>query len=204
VNKPVIGFENVGAGFAEPVADAQAMFRCILDATAHPGRTIEIPGLLANNTGQDTKLSGAATAVALTLLDFETPVWLDAALAPAGNFLRFHCGVPLVTSPADSRFAFADDIRGLPELTQFDLGTPDFPERSTTLVIEVPELSEEPGLRLRGPGIQTSVPLRIDAISDIFWKKRADLASLFPLGLDLIFTCGRRLCVLPRTTNVEI
>jgi alpha-D-ribose 1-methylphosphonate 5-triphosphate synthase subunit PhnH len=202
VNKPVIGFENVGTGFADPVADAQAVFRCILNATAHPGRIVEIPeALLANN---DEGLSGAATAVALTLLDFETPVWLDAALAPAGDFLRFHCGVPLAASPTESRFAFAVDTTRLPELTQFDLGTPDFPERSTTLVIEVPDIAAEPGLRLRGPGIQTSVPLRIDAISNTFWMKRAELAELFPLGIDLIFTCGRRLCVLPRTTNVEI
>jgi alpha-D-ribose 1-methylphosphonate 5-triphosphate synthase subunit PhnH len=198
----VIGFENVSAGFRDSVADAQSVFRCILDATAHPGRVVEIPAdLLAAN---DSGLSHAAAALALTLLDFETPVWLDRDLTSAGDFLRFHCGSPLVATSNESRFAFAAGSNRLPDLTHFDLGTSDFPERSTTLVIEVPDLAESPSLRLRGPGIQTSAPLRVEGVSSAFWKKRADLATLFPLGLDIVFTCGRRLCVVPRTTTVEI
>jgi alpha-D-ribose 1-methylphosphonate 5-triphosphate synthase subunit PhnH len=202
VNKSLIGFENISAGFSDSVADAQTVFRCILDATSHPGRVVEIPTdfLPANDAG----LSYAAAAVALTLLDFETPVWLDPVIASAGDFLRFHCGVPLVARPNESRFAFATDAKRLPELSEFDLGTPDFPERSTTLVIEVPDLTEAPSLRLRGPGIQASTPLHVEGISSAFWKKREVLASLFPLGIDIVFTSGRRLAVIPRTTNVEI
>lgn len=202
MNKSLIGFENISAGFHDSVADAQTVFRCILDATSHPGRVVEIPAdfLPANDAG----LSYAAAAVALTLLDFETPVWLDPGIASAGDFLRFHCGVPLVARPKESRFAFAADAKQLPELSAFDLGTPDFPERSTTLVIEVPDLAEAPSLSLRGPGIQTSTPLRVGNISSAFWEKRAELAPLFPLGIDIVFTSGRRLAVIPRTTNVEI
>jgi alpha-D-ribose 1-methylphosphonate 5-triphosphate synthase subunit PhnH len=198
----VIGFENVSAGFRDSVAGAQSVFRSILDATAHPGRVVEIPA--DQPAANDAGLSHAAAALALTLLDFETPVWLDADIASAGDFLRFHCAVPLVALPNQSRFAFATDSKRLPDLTEFDLGTPDFPERSTTFVIEVPDLSETPSLRLRGPGIQTSVPLRVEGVSSAFWKKRADLAPLFPLGIDIVFTSGRRLCVVPRTTTVEI
>jgi len=198
----VIGFANVSAGLRDSVADAQIVFRRILDATSHPGRIVEIPADLL--TANDAGLSQAAAAFALTLLDFETPVWLDPKIASAGDYLRFHCGSPLVAAPNDSRFAFATDLMQLPELTGFDLGTPDFPERSTTLVIEVLDLAEAPSLRLRGPGIQTSVALRIGGISGAFWKQRADLAPLFPLGLDIVFTSGRRLIVIPRTTIVEV
>jgi len=202
LNKSVIGFENVSAGFSDTVADSQTVFRCILDATSHPGHIVEVPADLLAPT--DVGLSQAAAAFALALLDFETPVWLDPMIASAGDYLRFHCGSPLVATPNESRFAFAIDSKRLPNLTEFDLGTPDYPERSTTLVIEVPDLAKAPGLRLRGPGIQTSVPLQIGGISGAFWKQRANLAALFPLGLDVAFTCGRRLVVVPRTTVVEV
>jgi alpha-D-ribose 1-methylphosphonate 5-triphosphate synthase subunit PhnH len=202
VSNSAIGFANVSAGFRDQVADSQTMFRCILDATSHPGRVLEVSAdLLAP---ADAGMSCAMTAFALTLLDFETPVWLDPNFAPAGDFIRFHCGAPLVDKPNKSRFAFTGDAKRLPDPGDFDLGTPDFPERSTTLVIEVTDLAEAPGVRLRGPGIQTSAPLHIEGISSAFWKKRADLAPLFPLGLDIVFTSGRRIAVVPRTTIVEV
>lgn len=202
MTKEFLGFENLSVGFDEPVADAQAVFRRILDATAHPGRIAAVPADILPET--DVGLSCAAAALALTLLDLDTPVWLGADLAHAGNFLRFHCGTPLVDSPSECRFAFVSDIQRLPALTEFDMGTPDFPERSTTLVIEVPDLADASGLELRGPGIRTRSHLRIGEVPDDFWHRRAALAPLFPLGIDLVFTCGQRLAVLPRTTFVEI
>lgn len=202
MTKDILGFENVSVGFDEPVADAQAVFRRILDATAHPGRIVAVPKDILPEA--DAGLSCAAAALALTLLDLDTPVWLGADLTHAGNFLRFHCGTPLVDRPSESRFAFVSDIQHLPALTEFDMGTPDFPERSTTLVIEVPDLADAHGLELRGPGIRTSSHLRIGGISEGFWRQRAALAPLFPLGIDLVFTCDQRLAVLPRTTFVEI
>ena len=116
MTNPVIGFENVSAGFRDRVADAQTVFRCILDATAHPGRIVEIPAdLLAPN---DAGLSHAAAAFALTLLDFETPVWLDSDISTAGDFLRFHCGAPLVAAPNESRLP--DGSRRVPALTEME------------------------------------------------------------------------------------
>lgn len=202
MSKDFVDFESIGAGFSEPVADAQMVFRRILDASAHPGRIVTIPADILPDS--DAGLSCAATTLALTLLDLDTPVWLDANLPQASDFFRFHCGTPLVDSPCNSRFAFITDLRQLPALTEFDMGTPDFPERSTTLVIEVPDLVDGPGLQLRGPGIRKVSYLRIGGISADFWRQRADIAPLFPLGIDLIFTCGQRLAAIPRTTVVEI
>lgn len=191
----------IGAGFADPVADAQAVFRAILDATSHPGRIIKVPEQhLPLDQGD---LSKAATAVALTLLDLDTPVWLDAALTSCRDFLRFHCGSPVANHPDQSRFAFAAAPIHLPALAAFDLGTPQFPERSTTVVVEVPQLDNADDVTLRGPGIESSEHIRIVGLPTDFWSARASLASLFPLGIDLIFTCGAKLAALPRTTIVE-
>jgi len=201
---------DIGPGFGDPVAHAQAVFRLILDATAHPGRVVELPPeiLQHNSSGPGgSGLGDAAAALALTLLDFETPVWLDDELAGAGDYLRFHCGAPITADPKASRFAFLSRPGGTP-LAAFDLGDTDFPDRSTTLVIAVPSLASGepgasgPGLTLRGPGIRDSGRLHVEAIAPEFWTARAELAPLFPLGLDLVLACGRSFAAIPRTTVV--
>jgi alpha-D-ribose 1-methylphosphonate 5-triphosphate synthase subunit PhnH len=197
-----LDLSDVGAGFRDPVADAQRCFRLILDATAHPGRIVELPAdLLATN---ESGLPDAAAALALTLLDFETPVWLDAACRGASAYLRFHCGMEIVDPPKESRFAFVADPQALPPLGDFDLGSTEFPDRSTTLVIAVPALAAESGVILRGPGLKGTARLQLDGIGSEFWRGRAELAPLFPLGIDLVFVCGRRLAAVPRTTIVDV
>lgn len=192
--------DQVGLGFSAPVADAQRVFRLVLDALVHPGRIVTVPpDILPSN---DSCLSDAAAAVALTLLDLETAIWLDAGLGHAAAFLRFHTGSPVVQQPKASHFAFVGDWRSLPPLSIFALGEEDYPDRSTTLVLEVPRLEDHGPLTLRGPGIWDSA--HIDTgLNAAFWRARGTLASMFPLGLDLLFTCGRRLAALPRTTRVE-
>lgn len=192
---------EIGPGFAEPVADAQSVFRLVLDAMAHPGRIVDLPSPIL--PGNESGLPDAAAAVALTLLDFETPAWLDRGFAGTADYLRFHCGAPIVSDPKASRFGFAGELAALPALQDFDLGSIDFPDRSTTLVLAVPALEARAGLTLRGPGIKDRSGLKVGGLTAAFWKQRAELAALFPLGIDLVLACGRRLAAIPRTTNVE-
>jgi alpha-D-ribose 1-methylphosphonate 5-triphosphate synthase subunit PhnH len=192
-------FSTIGPGFSNPVETTQEVFRLTLDAIARPGRVVALP----NGVRAGGRLGSAATALALTLLDYETPIWLDSSLSKAVPFLQFHCGSPVVTIPCDSRFAFAADLAKLPPFTAFDLGTEEYPDRSTSLVIEVPELGEGGPLSLRGPGIKAEAHLTVAGLSAGFWCDRSEMALLFPLGIDLFLTCGQRLAALPRTTHVE-
>lgn len=188
-------------GFRDPVSDSQATFRALLDALARPGRVVALDASVAP-AGQ-AGLSPAAEAVALTLCDFETPVWLCGACAGAAAWLRFHCGAPLAAAPAAARFAFAAGIADLPELAAFELGSDEFPDRSATLVLEVASLDGPDRVSLSGPGIAGTQSLAVAGIDRAFWRARAALAPLFPRGLDLILTCGTRVAALPRTTRVE-
>ena len=116
------------------------------------------PGTLQQVAGEITPPEGLATATAtalLTLVDYETPVWLPEALrnGPAGAWLRFHCGAALVDDPAEAAFAVIDGEADEPKLSAFNLGTDQFPDRSTTLIVQVTALKGGSALALSGPGI---------------------------------------------------
>jgi len=193
-------YAGLAPGFADPVHDAQACFRAVLDATAHPGRIVTVAGVLPDGAA----LGPAARAIGLTLCDIDTPIWLDAASAAEAGYLAFHCGAPQAPSLAEARFGFIADPGALPPLADFALGTDEYPERSATLVIEVAGLAENAGAILRGPGILGERRLAVSGLPARFWAERAALAELFPRGLDVLFTSGRRLAALPRSTDVLV
>src|SRR5262249_60503765 len=88
----------VAPAFADPVRTSQAVFRAVMDAMAHPGSIVATCGLAQ----APQPLGLAAAAVALTLFDYETPMWLDAALAPApeiAGWLRVHNRAPRPPRP---------------------------------------------------------------------------------------------------------
>lgn len=190
-------------GFSDPVHQAQQVFRQILGAMAQPGtlRPIDLGGQGAPG------LSAAATAVCLSLIDFETPVWLDRAAAEARDYLVFHCSAPIVEQPQDAAFALIGEAEALDDFTRFAPGSDEHPETSTTLIVEVGDLQAGPrlahGVRLRGPGIQHSAQLQVSGVQTAFWQQLARNHALFPRGVDLILTCGDQLCALPRSLRVE-
>jgi alpha-D-ribose 1-methylphosphonate 5-triphosphate synthase subunit PhnH len=191
-------FIHLNPGFADPVRDAQACFRAVLDAMAHPGRIGQLPSAFSGAR----PLGPAATSIALTLCDIDTRVWLDEASTAAAGYLAFHCGAPLARTPAEAGFAFVADATALPSLDSFALGTDEYPERSTTLVIEVAGLVDGSGVVLRGPGIPGEIRLGVAGLPARFWPERAALTELFPRGLDLLFVSGSRLAAVPRSTRV--
>jgi len=189
------------AGFADPVFDAQITFRALLDAMARPGTVAGIGVDLV----APAPLSPAATAVALTLFDHDTPVWLDEAAAAADlrQFLAFHCGAPLAKTPAEAAFALVASAPAMPALDRFNPGTDAYPDGSTTLVIDLPSLHDGPAVTLRGPGIADRAELAPTGLPDGFWDWMAVNRSIFPLGVDIVLACGDRLACLPRTTRIE-
>ena len=188
------------AGFADPILDSQHTFRAVLTAMAHPGRVVEIGGALA----PPPPLHPAAAAFALTLVDFETPVWTDRSIgAEAHAWLAFHTGAPVVERPDAARFALATDVACLPPLCMFDAGTDERPERSATLVIQVDGLRAGSGHGLTGPGIDGRTALDVTGVPPTFWEDLRHNHARFPRGVDIVLTAGIRLAALPRTTRVE-
>jgi alpha-D-ribose 1-methylphosphonate 5-triphosphate synthase subunit PhnH len=190
---------TIAAGFADPALGAQATFRRLLEAIAHPGRIVTMPeGLPA----PPAPLLAPAYAAALTLLDFETPLWIDPSLATPAviDSLRLQCGCPMVPQ-ADARFALLAGT-GAP-LAAFDQGTPEYPDRSATLIWQVESLAGGRGVRLTGPGIRTSTLLHVEGLPANFWTLWGMSPRQFPLGIDVMLVTENQLAALPRSIEVQ-
>ncbi len=187
---------SLDGGFGQPVFGAQATFRLLMEAMARPGcrRRVEAdvsaPGL-----------SGPAqAALALTLLDADTPVWCGDASPALDAWLAFHTGARLAVTPGEAAFAFVGRGGALPD--GLPLGTQDYPDRSATVVIEVAGFGAGERLRLAGPGIETVRDLAVAGLPGGFAGLLADNRTLFPRGLDFVLTSGRDLVALPRSTRL--
>jgi alpha-D-ribose 1-methylphosphonate 5-triphosphate synthase subunit PhnH len=190
----------VAAGFAEPVLAAQSTFRTVMDAMARPGAVRRLAGIAAR-----APLSPAAAAIALTLLDYETPFWLDAPLAAAAQVARwisFHTGAPLTRDPAAAAFAFVADSAAAPPFATFAQGSAEYPDRSTTLVLQVARLAEGSGFVLRGPGIAGSRRLAASPLPADFLDQLAQNRARFPRGVDIVLAAADAVAALPRSIHV--
>ncbi|AOJ84724.1 carbon-phosphorus lyase subunit PhnH [Burkholderia savannae] len=188
--------------FADPVRGAQSTFRAALAALAHPGR---IRSLGAEHAcGVPEGLSLAMTALLLTLADADAPLWLPAeADDEIRRFLRFHNACTFAKAPAHATFAAVPAACAMPKLADCAQGDPAYPDRSTTLLIEVTALGEGDAVTLRGPGILDEQALAVAGLPDGFWAQWRVNHERFPLGVDVFLVCGNALCGLPRTIVVE-
>lgn len=191
---------QIHAGFSDPVFQSQRAFRALLAALAEPGLVRDVGHAVEAPAGLEP-----ATAVALlTLADYETPIWLPAALrdGPAGAWLRFHCGAALVDDPARAVFAVIDGAATEPKLAAFNAGDDQFPDRSTTVVVQCAGLAGGETVTLEGPGIAGRRSLAPEGLRPGFWAEVASNAALYPLGVDLLLVHGAQALGLPRSTQI--
>ena len=190
--------DTILPGFARPATDSQRTFRAILDAMSRPGRIYVACGALAPQAA----LHPATAAAALTLLDFETPLWTDLPEdAPERAWLQFHCGAPLTEREEDADFALITRPEAMPPLERFKMGTEREPHRSATVILQIPGLAERGGKAFSGPGIEAVHHLDPRGVPDHFWESRKRNLSLFPLGVDVLFTSNDKIAAMPRTTE---
>ncbi len=189
------------AGFADKVLSAQSTFRSVMDAMARPGSVRQI----AAGTGAPSPVMRGTAAIALTLFDHDTPVWLDPLMSETSDvtkWLKFHTGAPVIADPSICSFALIADPRALPALDRFAFGSNEYPDRSTTLILQVESLTEGSHFELRGPGIDGTAVLQASVQPADLFERLAINAALFPRGIDVVLVADDAIVAIPRTTRL--
>ena len=189
------------AGFADKVLSAQSTFRSVMDAMARPGSVQRI----ASAAGTPPVMMRGTAAIALTLFDHDTPIWLDSTMSATpdvGKWLKFHTSAPVVMDSSIASFALVGDPKNLPALDCFAFGSSEYPDRSTTLILQVESLTSGPAMELQGPGIDGTAVLRASIQPRDLFERLSINAALFPRGIDVVLVHGDCIVAIPRTTRL--
>ena len=194
--------QSIPAGFARPVFESQGTFRAILEAMSRPASPVALPVRAEGPRGW----CGGMASVVLTLCDMDTPVWLDgqAATDDALRFLRFHCACPLVDAPAKASFAVVMSHASMPPLDTFSLGSAEYPETSTTVLLATDfAVDTSKTIHVMGPGVDGPGHLPQSWLPAGFVAAWHGNNSLFPRGVDVILVGQSHVVGLPRTLKME-
>ncbi len=189
-------------GFPEPVKNAQNIFRYLLDAMSRPGEIQSI------KTFTETVSTCNATTIAsaLTLLDYETPFWLSDSLntQEVSEYLIFHTGAGKMETADKAAFLLVGNISELPALKEFSLGSPEYPDRSATILLAVPSFESGTEVKLSGPGIKEEITFSAESLNVDFWKMAQANNALYPQGVDFFFCTEDAIAALPRSTTIKV
>jgi alpha-D-ribose 1-methylphosphonate 5-triphosphate synthase subunit PhnH len=182
-------------GFADPVGDAQTTFRAVLQAMSRPG------SIMPAGTGlrPPAPLDRATAAVALTIVDQETTLFIGPPLRGAGAWLAFHTGAHIVEDSVRANFLL---LSIWPDLAGLQAGTDEAPEDSATLILQVAALGAGPAYRLEGPGLAGPTTLRVIGLPAGFVAEWQHNHGLFPRGVDVVLCAGDQIAALPRSVSI--
>jgi alpha-D-ribose 1-methylphosphonate 5-triphosphate synthase subunit PhnH len=189
------------AGFADKVLSSQTTFRSVMDAMARPGSVQTI----AAAAGTPAAMMRGAAAIALTLFDHDTPIWLDPVMSETSDvarWLKFHTSAPVIQDSSICHFALIGEPAALPGLDRFSFGSNEYPDRSTTLILQVESLTQGSTFELRGPGIEGVATLQATLAPFDLFERLAINAALFPRGIDVVLVHDDAIVAIPRTTRL--
>jgi len=191
----------------DPVHDAQAHFRHIMDALARPGKINSFPAIDIN---PPAALYPASSLIGFSLLNRDVSFHCINLPAQAHEYIHAN------TDSDQAELSGADFIflnggeRANADLIQYaKTGDIRYPEQSATLIIQVSKLAYEnfvgaQKLTLYGPGIQYSSIVYLDAIHPELLSMLTILNDSYPLGVDAFVTDTQGNFIgLPRTTQIQ-
>jgi alpha-D-ribose 1-methylphosphonate 5-triphosphate synthase subunit PhnH len=193
---------DISAAFGNPPVDAARAFRAILKALSEPGRLVPLEAQLS----PPEPLHRGAAAVILTLIDNETPVYLDAPLAvPAViEWLRFQTGAPLAGDPGDAAFLVLAEPARFDAFERLAIGSADYPDRSATLLLMVDRIVPATAPCLSGPGMNGTAGIGTEPDLPRLWPALQRNHALYPLGFDCLLVAPGTVAGLPRSTCVAL
>jgi alpha-D-ribose 1-methylphosphonate 5-triphosphate synthase subunit PhnH len=204
-----VNLSEVGAGFQDIALGSQSIFRAALEALSYPGRQVAVNASFDTPTAANRSSSG----LLLALLEPGSRLWLSPSLigTDAAAWIVFHTNCEITQRSSDAEFAWIKHWQELPKFSSLCLGTDEYPDHSTTCVIDVMPSHDNvpPSLfTLTGPGIKTATTIELQFTTlnerNAFIQERTLNHSLFPRGVDLFLATTHGLIGLPRTTSIEL
>lgn len=189
-------------GFDDAVFEAQTAFRAIMQAMAEPGLIVP----LDTSVKAPAPLNAVAAAALCTLCDADTTLYMDTSLKgdqKVSSWITFQTDVVIGATPSHSTFALIAHSKNLPTLDHFAQGTDEYPDRSTTIIVQTESLTEGPPLTLTGPGIKDQRIFCPADLPDHFTASWMNNHDQFPRGVDVIFATENELACLPRSTKLS-
>lgn len=205
-----IELSELGAGFNDIALGSQSVFRTALEALSYPGRPVVIEVAFEPPTAAHASSSG----LLLALLEPGSLLWLSPSLinTDAATWIVFHTNCKITPHQHEADFAWIKHWDELPTLECFALGTDEYPDHSTTCVLDLagPSVTTvaTPSITLTGPGIANTSTIELlaatSAQAQSFVEQWANNHACFPRGIDLFFATSTGLIGLPRTTRIQI
>ncbi len=196
---------DIFPGFENTERESQIIFRQVLSSFSRPGLPFEINPRVKSYEADPGKVG---TSLLLALMDTGSSLHLpgvdhDSALR---NFLKFHTGCTFLNSPEQADYIWVQQSAHLPALQKCALGSAEFPEASTTLIIDVEGFKIDANSNRYnpwfGPGINGELHLEVLGLKEGFWIERETIRPLFPCGVDVIFCSPTHIVSLPRSTRI--
>jgi alpha-D-ribose 1-methylphosphonate 5-triphosphate synthase subunit PhnH len=182
-------------GFDDSALGSPQTFRAIFAAMEHPGQLVTIH----ENPQAPDVLNSASAAICLTLLDDETPVWTDLDRNnPAIHWLQFDCQSSVVTESCMANFAIITKPATMPALDSFRVDPYEYPDKATTIVIQVDDILPTAVNKYSNIFLDNTVQLDLKGVPNKFWNQWWQLSGLYPLGVDIFFTCDDVLIALSK------
>lgn len=205
-----VQLSDIGTGFSDIALGSQSVFRSALEALSYPGRPVTL-----DVTFEAPKAAQAsASGLLLALLEPGAQLWLSPSLVntDAATWITFHTDCKITPHQHEADFAWIKHWDELPALKSFALGTDEYPDHSTTCVIDIAtpttKIANSPALTLMGPGIAhtssieqlAATPAQLEGFAQQWVNNHAS----FPRGVDIFFATSTGLIGLPRTTRIQI
>jgi alpha-D-ribose 1-methylphosphonate 5-triphosphate synthase subunit PhnH len=179
---------------------SQSVFRTAMECFARPGEIRSLAGVAA-----PAPLAPATAALVQSLADYETPIWLDQPLtstSAVSEWISFQTGAPLANDPRQAAFALIADPLALQDFVQFALGNEEYPDRSTTLILQI-ERFDGRKFTVEGPGIQGARAFAAKPLPENFVERLTANRETFPCGVDLLLVAGEQVMALPRSVRIS-
>lgn len=170
--------------YSQSEAAQHATFAALMGSLSTPGRIYDLPA------------GDAFDLIAEALLDLET-TWYTPNPKLADRLTQ--TGARALTADTAAYHFYTGEL-DLRSIQQAHIGDMLYPDSAATLIIACDfHLGEEPTQVWTGAGIKGVQHVSF-TLADEFWMLRK--RNTYPLGWDVLFTDGRRVMGLPRTTRV--